>query len=197
MEYLGVLISLLAGLIAIRGNTWDNSKKHLRKVTITGYLTILLIFSGAVLSIIVTKKSNWAEWVSVRPVFMSLNQLNNDLGYAYTLQKLSDDGNEKAFNMLNDSEESYFQISINNSCKNFINDLDKWRLETKPDIRTSLEFVVFMCESEEFLNDRKHFFTYTKRITKDMCLMYLKKSSCQLRSNEEFIEDTKEIFLTP
>lgn len=195
-EYLGTLISLIAGILAIRGNTWDDSKQHLRKVTITGWLTIFSIFAGAILSVSAIKESNRMEWVSVRPIFMSLNMLNNDLGYAVALETISENGNQEAFDILNDTEENYFNISIKNSCENFIKTLNNWRLETKPQIRSNLDYVEVMCERNEFLNNRKHFFSNTKRITKDMCLMYLQQPSCQIRNDSEFAKDAEEVFLS-
>ena len=43
MEFLSPTIALIAGVVAIRGNTWDREKKGFKKVTLTGWLTVFLL----------------------------------------------------------------------------------------------------------------------------------------------------------
>ena len=58
MSYLGQIIIFLAALVSIRGCTWDSSQKGIKKVTVTGWLTVFLAFSGLIVSVIITYDNN-------------------------------------------------------------------------------------------------------------------------------------------
>lgn len=57
-NYLGQLIIFLAALVAIKGGTWDKSKTGIKKLTVTGLITIVLALIGFVTSLVVTHQSS-------------------------------------------------------------------------------------------------------------------------------------------
>ncbi len=50
LTYLGHLITMIAAGVAVIGNTWDDSQLGAKKVTLTGWLAILAILAGFVIS---------------------------------------------------------------------------------------------------------------------------------------------------
>lgn len=57
LDYLGVFVVFLAALVAVKGGTWDNNKKGLRKITLTGLASIIIACLGFLISIGVTNSS--------------------------------------------------------------------------------------------------------------------------------------------
>lgn len=57
MEYLGQIIVFISALVAIKGGTWKEDERGLKKITITGYLTMFFAIIGLVVSIITTRNS--------------------------------------------------------------------------------------------------------------------------------------------
>jgi hypothetical protein len=58
MEYIGLIIVFISALVAIKGGTWNKNKKGLKKITLTGYLTMICAIIGLVASIILTNKAS-------------------------------------------------------------------------------------------------------------------------------------------
>lgn len=54
MEYIGQIIIFLSALVAINGNTWKKENNGLKKITLIGYITIILAVVGLIFSIINT-----------------------------------------------------------------------------------------------------------------------------------------------
>ena len=57
-NYLGQLITFFAALVAIKGGTWNKSKTCIKKLTVTGYITMFLALLGFVTSLVITYQSN-------------------------------------------------------------------------------------------------------------------------------------------
>jgi hypothetical protein len=57
IEYLGEIIVFVSALVAIKGGTWKDNKSGFRKITITGYLTIIFAIIGLAISIVTTRQS--------------------------------------------------------------------------------------------------------------------------------------------
>lgn len=58
MEYLGQIMIFIAALVAIKGGTWNSKKMGLRKITLTGYLTMVCAITGLIVSIIITTQNS-------------------------------------------------------------------------------------------------------------------------------------------
>jgi predicted histidine transporter YuiF (NhaC family) len=58
MEYFGQIIIFFAALIAIKGNTWDESKSGIKKLTTNGWLTMILALIGLIVSCVVVYQAN-------------------------------------------------------------------------------------------------------------------------------------------
>jgi hypothetical protein len=58
MEYIGQLIIFFAALVAIKGGTWNENKKGFKKITLTGYLTMLCAVVGLCVSIVITRQNS-------------------------------------------------------------------------------------------------------------------------------------------
>lgn len=57
-NYLGQLITFLAALVAIKGGTWDESKSGIKKLTVTGFITMVLALIGLITAILITYRTN-------------------------------------------------------------------------------------------------------------------------------------------
>lgn len=57
-NYLGELIIFLAAVVAIKGGTWDKSKTGIKRLTVTGLITMVLALLGFVTSLVITWQSN-------------------------------------------------------------------------------------------------------------------------------------------
>jgi|GEM_PF-4784735 len=57
MEYLGQIIVFVSAMVAIKGGTWKDNKSGFRKITLTGYLTMLFAIIGLAVSIVTTRNS--------------------------------------------------------------------------------------------------------------------------------------------
>lgn len=51
-ENIAIIISFLALLVGIIGNTWDKRKRGIKKITITGWITIVIGLSASVLGVV-------------------------------------------------------------------------------------------------------------------------------------------------
>jgi hypothetical protein len=60
-EYLLLIVSFFATIIAIKGDTFNKKKKGLKKITFTGYLALILALASLLFNIIVTNKNNNSE----------------------------------------------------------------------------------------------------------------------------------------
>jgi len=52
MEYIGLIIVFLTALVAIKGDTWNKKAKGIKKITLTGKLTIIFALIGLIISIV-------------------------------------------------------------------------------------------------------------------------------------------------
>jgi hypothetical protein len=57
-NYIGQLITFIATLIAVKGGTWDESKQGIKKITLTGFASIILALLGIVTSFVITYQSD-------------------------------------------------------------------------------------------------------------------------------------------
>jgi hypothetical protein len=58
IDYLGIIFAAIAAILAISGNTWNMDKKYLIKFTFKGWLFIVFIVFGILISIITTYNNN-------------------------------------------------------------------------------------------------------------------------------------------
>jgi hypothetical protein len=57
MEYLGQIIIFLSVLVSLRGKTWSSNSRGFKRITFTGYITILCAFIGLIISCIKSYES--------------------------------------------------------------------------------------------------------------------------------------------
>ena len=87
VEYIGPIITFLATIVAIKGDTWDEKKTgFFRKITVTGYVAVILAIIGFIVSIIITQKSNVQTEYNARKLDASLaetQKANNKIDSLY------------------------------------------------------------------------------------------------------------------
>ena len=57
LDYLGLLIVFLASIVAIKGETWNKKRKGIKKVTVTGFIILILALLGFIISAVDTHKT--------------------------------------------------------------------------------------------------------------------------------------------
>jgi hypothetical protein len=56
-NYIGQIIIFLAAFVAIKGGTWNKAKKGIKKLTVTGLITLILAVLGLAVSLVITYQS--------------------------------------------------------------------------------------------------------------------------------------------
>lgn len=139
-ENITIVITLIAIFVGIVGNTWDGKKKGIRKLTVTGWLTIIigLITSGVgfMKNYQNAKELNWQESQKVRIKKIAYKELNstvNGLLNSFTLLwynsciKFGDSCNISKFN--NDFNYKIKELKS----KTFISRLDSFYPDDSPE----------------------------------------------------------------
>lgn len=73
IDYLGLLITFLATIIAIKGGTWDNNRKGIQKLTITGRIAVIIAFLGFIISIITTHQTKKESKLKLKKLIKTLS----------------------------------------------------------------------------------------------------------------------------
>lgn len=85
MDYFILILTFLGGTIAIIGNTWDDKKVGLKKLTITGRFTAIIVLLGFIISIKTTYTQNEEKKVANKMAAEEIDRHLNSLIYPFSV----------------------------------------------------------------------------------------------------------------
>lgn len=198
LEFIGIGISALAGLIAIRGDTWRvESRSWYQKLTITGWLALVVIGFGSSISVYTSWKKHWLDRLAVRPILSELRLLHGFTA-EYRMLEMISESNEKEraqkarlLIVLPEMKQQYQRY-----CHDYIQEWERWAGETDPRVRADLKMIVFMCQRDALAPDD---FSYRalEVARYSVCQVYSQSRICEPQNKKEVREKLNETFLAP
>ena len=142
--YAGIIVGALGGLLALRGQTWDDSKKGTVKLTLTGWSSFIAILLGAAVAAISVHHSARLAEMAAAPVYSSLVSLAETADqFAFVYELAMNEGDPRSSTAREIVALDEYRWAIGRSCDEFIETWQAWRLETDPRLRGDLEMVSF------------------------------------------------------
>lgn len=190
------MVGAIGGLLALQGQTWDDSKKGVVELTLTGWSSFLAIVLGAAVAAISVHHAARLVEVAAAPVYsrvVSLAETANQSALIHEVAMNKGDPRSPTAREIIALDEYHW--AIRRSCDEFIETWQAWRLETDLRLRGDLEMVSFFCQSKpsqriELIRDAS---THLRR---RICEIASYDRACNPKTLREIEEDLDKVYFS-